>query len=254
MARLPTMADTSDDLAHAQYRRMRWNTPLSLDHADLLLDRLDPQPGSVVLDLGCGWGELLLRAVARADASGPTRTTGIGVDIDREMLERGRSRASCLELGAQVRFVEQSAVSWRTRADRVLCIGSSHAWSGSERALVALADLIRPGGRVLYGDGCWETPPTSAAADMFGSEVLDLDALVRYAVRAGWRVLHVSTADQREWDDFEATWRAGRQMWLLENRKDARAADVRSTLDRQLEEYLTVYRGVLGFCYLVLGR
>jgi hypothetical protein len=26
--------------------------------------------------------------------------------------------------------------------------------------------------------------------------------------QAGWRVIHLSTADQREWDDFESTSRA----------------------------------------------
>jgi SAM-dependent methyltransferase len=240
------------DLSH--YARMVWNAPLSTDHADLLLERLDTQSDSGVLDLGCGWGELLIRAVLRADAGSGATTTGIGVDIDVQALQRGRARAAELGLGAQVTFVEQAAASWRRSADRVLCVGSSHAWSDAEQALAALADIVPPGGRLLFGDGCWETPPTPAAAEMFGAHVLALDTLLNHAVRAGWRVLHLSTADQREWDDFEATWRAGRQEWLLNNPSDPRAAEVRITLDRQLEQYLAVYRGVLGFCYLVLGR
>jgi SAM-dependent methyltransferase len=248
------VTDAPDDLARSQYARMLWNTPLSTDHANLLLERLDPQAGSEVLDLGCGWGELLMRAVLRADAGSAAATTGIGVDTDLEVLQRGRGRAIDLGLGAQVRFVAQTAASWRQPADRVLCIGSSHAWSGAEQALAELADLVPAGGRLLFGDGCWETPPTPAAAEVFGADVSELDTLVRQATRAGWHVLHMSTADQREWDDFEATWRAGRQEWLLDNPSDARAAEVRRTLDRQLEEYLTIYRGVLGFCYLVLGR
>lgn len=38
------------------YDRMTWNTPLSDDHASLLLDLLEPAPVREVLDLGCGWG------------------------------------------------------------------------------------------------------------------------------------------------------------------------------------------------------
>ena len=48
------------DIDQARYAGMRWNTPLPVDHAELLLDRLELEPGADVLDLGCGWGELLL--------------------------------------------------------------------------------------------------------------------------------------------------------------------------------------------------
>ncbi|WP_346537033.1 class I SAM-dependent methyltransferase [Micromonospora sp. DPT] len=58
---------TTEGLAALRYARMRWNTPLSEQHAALLLQRLDIRPGTRVLDLGCGWGELLLRAVAAAE-------------------------------------------------------------------------------------------------------------------------------------------------------------------------------------------
>lgn len=47
------------DLADVSATRMRWEAPLSEEHAALLLQRLDIQPGASVLDLGCGWGELL---------------------------------------------------------------------------------------------------------------------------------------------------------------------------------------------------
>jgi hypothetical protein len=45
---------------------MRWNAPLSAEHAGLLLDRMSLGPGQAIADLGCGWGELLMTAVTRA--------------------------------------------------------------------------------------------------------------------------------------------------------------------------------------------
>lgn len=229
---------------------MRWNTPLAEDHAALLLARLGVFSGARILDLGCGWGELLLRAVA----SGGGDVTGIGVDTDVEALERGRTLAAARGLTDRVTFNEGQAATWEEPADRVLCVGASHAWAGTKEALLALGAVVRPGGRLLFGDGCWERPPTQTAAALFGEDVLPLEAVVEHASTAGWRVLHLSTADQREWDDFEATWRAGRQGWLLEHSDDSRAAEVRVTLDDQLREYVAGYRGVLGFCYLVLAR
>ena len=85
---LPRMDD--DHFAGSRYARMRWNTPLSAEHADLLLGQLDLRPVRArlrIADLGCGWGELLLRAVAwslrlgtagqaAAGQAGPVRLAG----------------------------------------------------------------------------------------------------------------------------------------------------------------------------------
>jgi cyclopropane fatty-acyl-phospholipid synthase-like methyltransferase len=226
---------------------MRWNAPLSEAHAELLLERLDLRPESSVLDLGCGWGELLIRAVGSAHA-------GVGVDTAAGLLERARSRATERGLGHRVTLVESAAADWKEPADRVLCVGASHAWEDTRAALGALAQLIRPGDRLLFGDGYWERTPTKAALALFGGGLLRLDELVARARDLDLIVLHLSTADQREWDDFESTWRCGREEWLLAHPAHERAAAVRAELDAQLDAYLGVYRGLLGFCYLILAR
>jgi SAM-dependent methyltransferase len=272
-----------DDFAGSRYARMRWNTPLSAEHADLLLSQLDLHPGRAgmrVADLGCGWGELLLRAVAwslrlgtagqpaagqavaghipangngaAGTAAGPVR--GLGVDTDAPGLDRGRRRGRELGLGQQVEFVQADAAAWRGATDRVLCVGSSHAFGGTRPALETLAQVVPPGGRLLFGDGCWAAPPTAAALDIFGTQVLPLAQLREECQAAGWRVTHLSTAGQEEWDDFESSSRAGRQAWLLAHRGDPRAAEVRDWLDTREREYVEGYRGVLGFAYLVLTQ
>ena len=92
------------------------------------------------------------------------------------------------------------------------------------------------------------------ATGLFGEQVLPLAGLLEACRSAGWRVIHMSVADQREWDDFESTFRAGRQEWLLAHAADSRAADVRDWLDARERQYIGVYRGVLGFAYLVLAH
>ncbi|MBV9381174.1 MAG: methyltransferase domain-containing protein [Streptosporangiaceae bacterium] len=238
-----------DDLEQALYARMRWNAPLSVDHAELLMDRLDVRPGARVADLGCGWGELLLRVVARAG-----QATGTGVDTDAGALSRAKRLAKERHLDGQVQFAEADVSGWNGTADRVLCVGASHALGGTTSALDALASVVPAGGRMLFGDGYWETAPSAAAAEIFGEQVLPLAGMLEACRSAGWRVIHMSVACQREWDDFESTFRAGRQEWLLANADDPRAADVRDWLDARERQYIEVYRGVLGFAYLVLAH
>jgi len=141
------------DLDQARYAAMRWNTPLSVDHAALLLDRLELGSAMDVLDLGCGWGELMMRAV---EASG-SGARGVGIDNDEQVLARARALAAARGLDRRVDFVRAESATWEQQADRVLCIGASHAWAGLEQALRALGRVVRPGGRVLFGEGCWES-------------------------------------------------------------------------------------------------
>jgi cyclopropane fatty-acyl-phospholipid synthase-like methyltransferase len=253
-----------EDLEEALYARMRWNTPLSQDHAGLLMGRLDLRPGARIADLGCGWGELLLQTVARAAAAGvteagvsaggaPGQAAGIGVDTDAAALDRARRLARERQLDQQVQFTEESVADWGGTADRVLCVGAAHAFGGTRPALAALAHVVPPGGRLLFGDAYWEGVPSATAIEIFG-ELLRLPQFLEECRAAGWRVIHLSTADQREWDDFESTFRAGRQEWLLGHSDDPRAAGVRDWLDTREREYAGVYRQVLGFVYLILAH
>ena len=232
-------------LAAARYAKLRWNTPLSEAHAAELLDHLDLATATSIVDLGCGWGELLLRAAERGVAK------AVGVDTDPAGLDRGRRAA--LVRGLDVKFVERAAGEWHGTADRAVCIGSSHALGGSHAMLSALAEVV-PHGRVLVGDGCWEREPTDAARAIFGDDVLPLADLVAACGETGWQVLHLSVADQSEWDDFESRHRAGTREWLLANPDDPRADEIKAREDGREREYLTTYRGVLGLAYLVLAR
>jgi SAM-dependent methyltransferase len=240
-----TEPDRTDPDA-ASYARMRWNAPLSAGHAELLLDRLDLRPRQRVTDLGCGWGTLLRAAVARAGVG----ATGTGVDDDDAALARGRAEAG----DELVEFIAADAASWPGPCERALCIGAPHAFGGTVQALRRLAEVVPPGGRLLYGDGLWDQAPGPDAIKFFGRTTLALPGLLEACRAAGWRVIHFSTADQREWDDFESTHRAGRQEWLLANPGHPRAGEIRDWLDMRERQYVNVYRGVLGFGYLVLAH
>jgi SAM-dependent methyltransferase len=236
------------EASRSVYACLRWNTPLSEQHADQLLDVLSLQGGQTALDLGCGWGELLLRALARTRVNAG-RVSGTGVDTDRAALERGRRLAEQRGLEDDVRFAQAQAAEWTETADRVLCVGSSHVFGGTVASLESLARYVAPDGALLFGDGCWEGIPTAAASQAF-PEVLPLSQIVAAADKAGWQVIHLSTADQREWDEFESSYRRGGEDWLLSHDDH----ELRRTLHQHFDEYVDVYRGVLGFCYLVLRR
>jgi SAM-dependent methyltransferase len=145
-----------------RHAAMRWNAPLSAAHASMLLDEFELDRAERVLDLGCGWGELLLRAVQRNST-----LTGIGIDNDTVAIARGSALAAERDLDARVNLVEAAAEAWTESADRVICVGAQHIWDGTEPALTALGELVAPGGRLLYADGYLEPHPSPLTNDLF---------------------------------------------------------------------------------------
>ena len=167
--------------------------PLSEARATSLTKRLTRNRPRTVLDIGCGWGELMLRILAAAPDA-----TGVGIDLDDDDLARGRATARARGLADRVTFARESGMATtREPADLVLCVGASHALSDvqppgqTEAALTALRRLVTHGGRVLLGEGFWQRPPTTAelAAMWPGTtagELLDLARIADLAVAAGF--------------------------------------------------------------------
>ncbi|NUV66709.1 MULTISPECIES: cyclopropane-fatty-acyl-phospholipid synthase family protein [unclassified Streptomyces] len=239
--------------------RLTWNTPLSEDHAARLIAACDPAPGSRIVDLGSGWGELLMRLVESAPGA-----TGDGVETDPAAVARGRRLAEERGLTDRVRFHETPAAEWTEGGyDLAVSIGSSHAWPGGTarestgNAFTALAAAVRPGGRVLFGEGIWQREPTPAALEGLGAAPGDYGSLlelIRLAESAGLRALQVTVADEREWDLFESEGPIGRgQRWALANPDHPLHAAVTAEIDARRTGYYGGYRSSFTLAYLVLG-
>jgi cyclopropane fatty-acyl-phospholipid synthase-like methyltransferase len=234
---------------------LTFHGPLSEARAARIIERLARTNPATVLDIGCGWAELMLRILAARPEA-----TGIGIELDEGDLARARDNAKARGLAERVEFVQESATGTaRGPADIVLCLGASHALSDARppqhtaEALNALRGLVTPGGRVLLGEGFWERPPAAAELDAMwpdasAQELTDLAGLVDLAVEAGFRPEWIETASLEEWDDFESGYQADVQEWLATHE----APEARAEADQHRSHWLRGYRGVLGLAYLTL--
>jgi len=228
-----------------------FNSPLSDRRVTQIIRTLQPLDGARVVDIGCGWAELLLR-IAAAEPS----VTAAGVDTDRNAIEHGRANAIARGVGDRVELHIADVSRWRAApADVAICIGASHAWGGTAAALDALGLMLRPGGRVLLGEGFWMRTPTDAAvAALDGEKLGSLADLVDLIVEHGLRPLAVSEASTDEWDAFESGFALAWERWLLANPDDPEADQIRAQADEHRSRWLRGYRGYLGFAYLTLAR
>ena len=164
-----------------------------------------------MLDIGCGWAELLLRVLEAAPDA-----IGEGVDLDADAIAHGQGLADARSLTDRVDLRVSDAGDLQGGWDRVICIGASQVWGAPVEelqplpyaaALAARRGLLPRGCRLVYGDGIWTRPPTRAAVAPAGRarrRVRDLGEVADLAVAAGFAPLAVHEASLDEWDVFES--------------------------------------------------
>jgi cyclopropane fatty-acyl-phospholipid synthase-like methyltransferase len=231
---------------------LSFNSPLSDARASQLIADLGALGSAQVIDVGCGWAELLLRVLEANPNAG-----GIGIDKDSEALAHGRSNASARGLDTRVRLINGDAAEFFPEVPNlVMCIGSSHIWGGHAVALEAIRGHLSPGSQVLLGEGIWSRTPTVQALAALGAsadEMPSLNDLVAAVGPLGFRPLSVAEATQSEWDDFESGYSRGYEHWLIAHQaSDPDYDKVLLMADEHRTAYLDGYRGTFGFAYLHL--
>jgi SAM-dependent methyltransferase len=235
-----------------RYDWLSYNAPMSGELAESLVAKLAVRTPATVVDIGCGWAELLVQVLVACPEA-----TGLGVDKDRSLLRRAEAGAERWGVQEMVEFAEELPDPAQEAADVVLCVGADHIFGSQLDALRGLLPFVRPGGRLLFGTGFWESPPSAEQAASVGLTPPDLGPLaelVELAVAAGYRLLDLRTATRREWEEFEFGFLADWEEWLHRNPGHPDAPGIRELADNHRTEYLRGWSAVLGFAYLTLGR
>lgn len=232
-------------LAHADHPIA---APLDDDSVRRLLEHGVPHDGARALDLGCGGGEWLLRAL-----SGYPGLRAEGVDISEGSLEHAREAARVR--GVQERLVlhhEDAAGFPASHAfDLVISVGATHAFGGLPATLAAARRHLAPGGRVLVGDGFWTREPSPGAVEMLG-ELSDLPTTMDRVVADGWTPVHGHISTRQELDAYEWAWTGSLASWALDHPDDPDSSQALTTATTHRADWLRTYRDVLGFVCLVL--
>jgi hypothetical protein len=243
------------------HSRLVFNTPLSNERSTELVTFLTRYARGSIVDVGCGWAELLMRVLEANDA-----VHGVGIDLSAADFEHANSVAG--ERGIAGRL-EMICGDVKDRLPELvqgaICIGASQIWGPPveanqpldySAALAALRKLVSRGAPVVYGEAIWSKAPTDAAvAPLAGrmDEFVFLPQLIELASKHSFAVVRVHEATLDEWDVFESGHQAKYALWLSEHPTEhPDAAEVQTLARRQQEAYFGGYRGILGMAYLSL--
>ena len=128
-------ADPSETLETAQRRKL-----------DLICRKLDLHPGEHLLDIGCGWGSLILHAAEHYGV----RATGVTLSQAQAALARERAARLGLDDRIEIRVADYRELAGRT-FDKIASVGMYEHVGRAELGTYARTGfaLLRPGGLML---------------------------------------------------------------------------------------------------------
>jgi SAM-dependent methyltransferase len=226
----------------------RIHNPFTHEKLATLGAALRLQPGTRVLDLGSGSGEMLC-TWARDHGIG-----GTGIDMSELFTEQARLRAEELGVADRVEFIHGDAAGYvaNEKVGVAACLGATWIGGGVAGTIELLAQSLRTGGIILIGEPYWlRIPPTEDIAKACladsTSDFLTLPRLLASFGNLDFDVVEMVLADQDSWDRYEAAKWLTMRRWLEANPDDDFATDVRAQLTSEPERYVAYTREYVGW-------
>lgn len=226
----------------------RIHDPFTPEKLATLGKALRLEPGTRLLDLGSGSGEMLC-TWARDHG-----VVGTGIDLSPLFTNQAKIRAAELGVEDRVRFIHGDAAGYvsEEKVDVAACLGATWIGDGVGGTIELLKHSLCPGGLILIGEPYWrQMPPTEEVAQgCLAHSISDFHLLPRLLAsfdQLGYDVVEMVLADQDGWDRYEAAKWLTMRRWLEENSQDEMAEEVRATLTSEPVRYATYTREYLGW-------
>ncbi|EPJ3205606.1 class I SAM-dependent methyltransferase [Salmonella enterica subsp. enterica serovar Derby] len=226
----------------------RIHNPFTAQKYATLGQALRMTPGTRILDLGSGSGEMLC-TWARDHG-----ITGIGIDMSQLFSEQAKQRAEQLGVTEHVSFIHNDAAGYVAdeQCDIAACVGATWIAGGVAGTITLLAKSLKPGGIIVIGEPYWrQIPATEDIAQACGAssvaDFLSLADLVSFFGKLGYDIVEMVLADQEGWDRYEAAKWLTMRRWLEANPNDDFAREVREQLRTSPGRHVTFTREYLGW-------
>jgi SAM-dependent methyltransferase len=210
---------------------------------------LDLSPGTSMLDLACGSGEMLCTWAL------DHLLTGTGVDISTAFIAAAQARAVELDVADRVTFVHGNAAGYV--AERPVgvasCIGATWIGDGVAGTVDLLRRSLSPGGIMLVGEPYWrrEPPDQATREGCYGTgqeeDWLPLPELIESFGLLGCDVVEMVLADQDSWDRYTAASWLNIRRWLDAHPHHELADEMRAELASGPAQYARYRREYLGW-------
>jgi ubiquinone/menaquinone biosynthesis C-methylase UbiE len=227
--------------------------PMSTEKLDELIGLLKLNPGSAVLDIACGKGEMLTRLAERYEVS------GVGVDISPYFVKDTKQKLQERAPGAQIEILNMDGAHYNPDRlfDLAMCIGASWVYKGHQGTLRALKAMTKPGGLILVGEPFWLKEPDDGylaaenhTRDMFGTHYEN----VLVGEHEGLLPLYTMVSNQDDWDRYETLQWYAAERYARDNPDDPDVSEVLVRAAHGRTNYLRWGRDTLGWALYLFRK
>ncbi|GAM10380.1 putative protein [Geobacter sp. OR-1] len=225
----------------------RIHNPFTPEKLATLGTALRLEPGTRMLDLGSGSGEMLCTWARNHGV------IGTGIDMSQLFIEQAKLRAEALGVADRVTFIHGDAAGYVSdkNVDVAACVGATWIGGGVVGTIELLARSLSPGGIILVGEPYWRQLPTEDIAKGCHansiSDFLMLPELLASFGNLAYDVVEMVLADQDSWDRYEAAKWLTMRRWLEANPADEFVEEVRAQLTSEPVRYASYTREYLGW-------
>jgi SAM-dependent methyltransferase len=237
------------DLKDISERYMEIINPSSPEKLLRIGEMAGMKPGLRVIDFGTGFAEPLVLWAERFGIS------GVGIDVRPDACRRATAKVAARGLADRLAIVCSSGSAYDFEPhsyDVVSCVGATFVWGGYAEALPAMAQAMKPSGRLIVGEPHWladDVPAAYRQNDEFAHSQAELLAMTR---AAGFDVEYMVASSHDDWDRYESDVAYGFLRWLDENPEHPDRQQVLDELHQSQEVYFRYGRMYLGWAMYVL--
>jgi cyclopropane fatty-acyl-phospholipid synthase-like methyltransferase len=220
--------------------------PMSTAKLDELIGLLKLNPGSTVLDIACGKGEMLTRLAERYEVS------GVGVDISPYFVADTERKLQERVPGVQVEILNMDGEDYSPDRlfDLAMCIGASWIYKGHRGTLRALKSMTKIDGLILVGEPFWMREPEEAyltvenyTRDMFSTHQEN----ILIGEEEGLILLYTVVSSHDDWDRYESLQWYAAAKYATENKNDPDVSEILARVAHGRTNYLRWGRNTLGW-------
>jgi SAM-dependent methyltransferase len=220
--------------------------PMSAAKHDELIGLLNLNPGSTVLEIACGKGEMLARLAEQYEIS------GVGVDFSPYFVADTERKLKERVPDAQIEILNMDGAEYKPAQlfNLSMCIGASWVYHGHRGTLTAMKAMTKPSGLILVGEPFWIKNPDEAyladqgfTRDMFGTHHENVIA----GEDEGLLPLYTLVSNQDDWDRYETLKWYAADLYARQNPDDADRKEVLDRIAHERASYLRWGRDTVGW-------
>ena len=229
--------------------------PMSEVKLDGLFSLISLKPGSKVLDIACGKGEILIRLAEIFNIS------GTGVDISPYFLKDCENKKNERIPNSDIKFLEMDGAKYRPMGNKLfdltMCIGASWIYNGFIGTINALKKMTKPDGMLIVGEPYWLKDPdneylktSEIKKEDFNSHFKNIDI----AEKEGLKCIYTLVSNHDDWDHYETLQWWSTYDYLAANPNDPDNSELLNKIEKAKVEYLLYGRDTIGWAIYVFKK